>query len=134
MRHLILSNNSDRPRESERAFSLPELLLVVVVTTIVGAASYPVINNLSGASSYAEANAKAESLTAAKILFRKSDPTADATWNSAASDAAKFDQLRPFLQGAPAGLTLSDYAAETPYDQFNFGTKLRDRVTLASAD
>ena len=134
MRPLILSENSDRYCESARAFSLAELLIVIAVTTIVGAASYPVINNLSGASSYAEANAKAEALTAAKIQFRKSDPSADTDWNAAATDSAKFQQLRPFLKGAPAELTLAEYSAETPYNQFNFGTKLRDRVTVNRTD
>lgn len=130
MWHLILSNNSDR----QKAFSLPELLLVVVVTTVVGAASYPVINNLSGASSYAEAKAKAEALTAAKIQFKKSDSTADLDWSSAGDDFAKFQQLRPYLKGVRADLTLAEYTADPPYDQFHLGMKLRDRVTVNGVD
>ena len=83
---------------------------------------------------YAEADAKAEALTAAKIHFRKSDPAAGTDWSGAGDDSEKFRQLRPFLQGTAVGLTLRKYVADTPYDQFDFEARLRDRVTLNSAD
>ena len=115
---------------AEGAFSLPELLLVIAVLTIISAASYPIINNFSSASAYAEAKAKAEALTAAKILFYKSDPNAEKTWNATNSDSSKFSKLKPYLYGASNDLTIPHYAADPPYDQFDFGNGIRDRVTV----
>ena len=134
MRHLILKNSHRQLRRDAKAYSLPELLLVVVVTTVIGVASYPVIGNLSGASSYAEAHAKAEALTAAKILYRKSDPEANASWQGTNEDSARFGLLRPYLQGLPSDASLADFNADPPYDQLNLGSTLRDRVSVVESE
>lgn len=118
----------------QKAFSLLELLLVISVFTIISAASYPIINNFGTASDYSEAQAKAEALTAAKILYWKNDATAEASWDAAGTDSSKFDLLKPYLEGVASGVSLTQFAAAPPYHQFDLGAGYRDRVTIVEGE
>ncbi len=115
-------------------FSLPELLIVIAVMAIVGTASYPIVNNLGEASNHAEAKAKAETLTAAKIVYKKSDPGAETAWEATDSDTARFQLLRDYLDGVSDQISLAEFAADPPYHQFNFGAGIRDRVTVIETE
>ncbi len=119
---------------SATAFSLPELLLVIAVFSAVSTASYPIFNNISAASAYHKAEAKAEALTAAKILYHKSDANAAASWNAAADEAAQFTLLKPFLTGIDSEDTLDDFAAAAPYNDFDLGNTTRDPVSIVMPD
>ena len=114
--------------KARSGFSLPEVLVVMAVLSILGATSLPIVQNLSTGVHHDRAVAKAEALTTAKILFHKTNPDAANDWGSASDDAARFVLLRTYLQGDGVPDSLSAYQEQAPYDQFDLGTHLRDRV------
>lgn len=113
-----------------RGFSFPELLLVVSIIGVISALSYPIVRNFASANTYAEAQAKAEALTVAKILFYRTDPLASEKWSSAANEEAQFALVQDFLYQAEASLTLADYLPPVPFNEMELGEDIRDPVLV----
>lgn len=112
-----------------RAYSMPELLLVVSIIGIISALSYPVVRNFAAANDLAEAESKAEALTVAKILFYRSDSLASGKWEAAKKNDSKFELVKSYLfDVASSESTLAEYTAAPPYDVFDMGVTIKDPV------
>ena len=108
--------------------------MVIAVFSVISSASYPIINNFGAASAYNSAQAKAEALTAAKIIYAKSDADADTDWSTAADDDAKFALLLPYFKDLDEETTLADFAADAPYHQFTLGAQVHSLVSVVDPD
>ena len=119
---------------SSHGYSMAELLLVISIIGVISALSYPVVRNFSSANAYAEARSKAEALTAAKVLFYRSDPYAKSKWDNAQGDGPRFDLIKSFLDIDSANSSLDEYAAAPPYNAFELGDDVRNAVKLAESN
>ncbi len=124
------SHNTFGTRHSS-GFSMPELLLVIGIIGVISALSYPFVRGFNTANTHAEAQAKADALTAAKILFYRTDPIAAEKWQAT---AAPFELVKPYLYTTDDSLSLSEYAAAAPYDSFDFGSGVLDPVSVVDGE
>jgi prepilin-type N-terminal cleavage/methylation domain-containing protein len=102
-----------------RAFTLLEIMLVVVAVGILAGMLFPRYRGVLGGANDVVAGAAANTLNTAMFTYSKRIPNASANWTAAATDADKYLLLynAGFLPGSAAtlaGFTPSGYTISFP--------------------
>ncbi|MCA9357622.1 prepilin-type N-terminal cleavage/methylation domain-containing protein [Candidatus Kaiserbacteria bacterium] len=85
---------------SKKAFSLPEILLVVVLLGIVSAVSVPLVFNLLESGHRELAKSVAHSMNAAKHSFTMRQYNAEQLYAHAINDVERYQLIQPYLPGS----------------------------------
>lgn len=118
------------------AFSLLELLVVLVIVGIVLAIGVPGINKARADAELETMRSRAVALQTAKLSFIDAVGSAGATtqWANQGSDTNRYQNLlRPYLPNTYTG-TLGDLFPPTSPFSVNLGAAISDSVTLQGPD